>query len=224
MRSLVINHAGCEESNYIIAYNGIDRSIQETAKQPFLPFVEREPFILGVSTINKHKNFETLIHALSILRKKTGFEHFNLKIMGRLLINSYYEFLKGEAVRLGQKDAVIFELNCPWENIAHAYKVASLFSLTSLCESFGMPALEAMAHGTPVVVGNSTAVPEICGNAAVLVSPNDHEALAEAWAKILSNESDYLKMQNAGRSRCLEFDWHKTVAQWIDVFENILSK
>lgn len=223
MRSLVVKNASQEKGKYIIAYNGIDQSMRETANKPFRPFAEREPFILSVSTINKHKNFETLIRALSILRKKPGFERYRLKIMGRLLNKKYYEYLREEVKKYGLCEAVTFQLDCLWKDIACAYETASLFSLTSLCESFGIATLEAMAHGTPVVAGASTAIPEICGNAAALVPPDDSQTLADAWANVLGNESKYIELQNAGRYRCLEFDWQKTVAKWIEFFESILD-
>jgi len=224
MRQLVIQDAGgILERRHIIAYDGIDGSMRATAEKPFRSRSERAPFVLSVSTLSPHKNFETLIRALAILRRTSGFRDYKLRIVGRFIQSGpYLGFLRAEIRTLGLSDAVSVEVDRPWNEVSQAYASAALFSLTSLCESFGIPALEAMAHGTPAVLGECCAIPEVCGSAAILVPPRSAEALAEAWGSVLSDDLRYQELQAAGRRRCLEFDWHKTVAQWIEVMEDLV--
>lgn len=226
MRGLVIADAGGRtERRHLIAYNGIDEDLRARAQQPSQPRQQREAVILSVSTYMLHKNYETLVRALALLRRRGGCEHFRLRTMGRSIRSEpYLDFLRRESRRLGIEHAVRLDVDRPWPEIAAAYASAGLFSLTSLCESFGIPALEAMSYGTPVVVGDCCAVPEVCGDAALYVSPRDPRAVADAWQRVLTDEALYARMQEAGRRRCLEFSWEKTVTQWIEVMEAILAE
>jgi glycosyltransferase involved in cell wall biosynthesis len=226
MRSLVLGSAaGHQEHRHLIAYNGIDQALRERAQQPFRTREQRAPFILSVSTFAVHKDFETLIAALGLLRQRAEFARFTLRIFGRNIHSeAYIQFLRGEIARLGLELAVRLEIDRPWSEITAAYDAALLFSLTSRCESFGIPALEAMAHGTPVVAGNCCAIPEVCGDAALLVPPREPQAVANAWAQVLGDQQAYEKWQGAGRRRCLEFSWDQTVAKWVDVIEELLPR
>jgi glycosyltransferase involved in cell wall biosynthesis len=226
MRSLVAGSAGGRrEHRHLIAYNGIDETLRTRAGQPSRPLDQREPFVLSVSSFTIHKDFETLIAALAQLRRRPQFAHYRLRILGRNLHSEHYlDFLRGEIVRWNLQAAVSLETDRAWPDVSAAYESAALFCLTSRCESFGIPAIEAMAHGTPVVAGDRCAVPEICGDAAVLVPPGDPTGVAEAWARVLDYPRLYEGLQSAGQRRCLAFSWDQTVARWIEVIEELLSR
>lgn len=222
MRRLV-TRGGLVERRHFIAYNGVSEKMLEAARREPLPRAAREPIILAVSVFGFYKNFETLIRSLAILRRDARFGQFRLRIIGRNLgSDAYIARLRGEISSLGLGDAVELAIDRPWSEIEHAYRTASLFSLTSHCESFGIPALEAMAHGTPAVLGDCCAIPEVAGDAALLVPPDDQNALAAAWARLLSDESEYRLRQDAGRARCAKFTWKQTVQTWINVMEDLM--
>lgn len=226
MRDLIIREMnGRTERCRLIAYNGIDDAMRRTAQRPFRSPEEKQPFILSVSTFSTHKNFETLIRALALLRRDPRFASHRLRIMGRSIQSEgYIARLRREARLAGVADAVSMEVDQPWSAISEAYASASLFSLTSLCESFGIPALEAMAHGTPTVLGDCCAIPEVVGDAAELAPPQDPAALCRAWERVLGNRERYAALQAAGRRRCLEFSWTRTVGEWVRVIEELLAK
>jgi glycosyltransferase involved in cell wall biosynthesis len=231
MRSLVLKDAaGRAERRHLIAYCGIDQNLRERAVRPCLSRESRERFILSVSGFMPHKGFETLIRALALLRRDARFADVQLRILGRNIRVSgyvakvsadYLALLEAEIDRCGLAGAVSLETDQPWEVVSRAYDRALLFSLVSTCESFGIPAVEAMAHGTPCVLGACCAIPEVAGDAAVLVPTGDAAALAGAWRRLLEDAEEFGRMQLAGRRRCLAFDWDDTVAQWVEVIEGL---
>jgi glycosyltransferase involved in cell wall biosynthesis len=221
MRELVVRGVS-PERRHLIAYNGVSERMLAITEQPRGP-AEREPFILAVSVFGFYKNYETLIRALAILRHDPRFAHIRLQLMGRNVNSSaYIQRLRTEAGRSGLADSVHFAIDRPWEEIESAYRSAALFSLTSHCESFGIPALEAMAYGLPTVLGDCCAIPEIAGDAALLVPPDDPAAVAAAWRRVLLDENEYRRLQAAGRERCRQFTWTRTVSAWIEVIEALL--
>lgn len=223
MRDLVVRGAQ-PERRYFIAYNGLSERILAVADQPASGLAGREPFILAVSVFGFYKNYETLIRALAILRREARFAHFRLHLMGRNVNSTaYIQRMQDQARSAGLADAVRFSIDRPWAEIESAYRSASLFSLTSHCESFGIPALEAMAYGLPAVLGDCCAIPEVAGDGAVLVPPDDPGAVAAAWSRLLSDESEYRRLQGAGRERCRQFTWTRTVSAWIEAMEALLA-
>jgi glycosyltransferase involved in cell wall biosynthesis len=234
MRSLVRRSAsGRCERRFLIAYNGINERMREIAQVPCLGRAERAPFILAVSGYMLHKNFETLIRALAILRQDPDFRNYSLRIIGHNIrvsghvaktSNEYISRLEREIREQGLNGAVSLEYDQPWSVLADAYRSASVFALTSLCESFGIPAIEAMAYGTPTVLGECCAVPEVGGDAALYVTPRDAPAVAAAWRRLLTEPELYARLQEAGRVRCLRFSWADTVSQWIGVFEELVDR
>jgi glycosyltransferase involved in cell wall biosynthesis len=220
---LVVRGSNLEKRHFIAA-NGLSDEILAIAQQSAAGPKEREPCILAVSVFGFYKNFETLIRALAILRRDARFAHFRLHLMGRNVNSSaYIQRMRDLARDTAQAEAVRFSIDRPWEEIDAAYRSASLFSLTSHCESFGIPALEAMAYGLPAVLGACCAISEVAGDAAMLVPPDDADAVAAAWRRLLTDEDEYRRMQAAGRARCRQFTWRSTVEVWVDVMEELLA-
>ena len=106
------------------------------------------------------------------------------------------------------------------EDLPALYNAASAFVFPSLYEGFGLPVLEAMASGTPVVCSSKSSLPEVAGDAALLVDPN-HVDLAKAIHKVLTNEAIQKKLTREGQARATRFSWQKTAAKTLEVYENI---
>jgi glycosyltransferase involved in cell wall biosynthesis len=103
------------------------------------------------------------------------------------------------------------------------YAGADLFVYPSLYEGFGLPPLEAMACGTPVVTSNVSSLPEVVGDAAVTVDPLDERALAEALESLLLDPARRMQLSSAGLARAAEFRWERTAAQTLAVYEAVLN-
>ena len=100
------------------------------------------------------------------------------------------------------------------------YKMAKLFIFPSLYEGFGMPVLEAMASGTPVITSNNSSLPEVVGEAGILVNPDSVEEISEAIAKILDGEEDYVNdLIFKGKERAKNFTWEKSTKLLEDIYE-----
>lgn len=103
------------------------------------------------------------------------------------------------------------------------YSLAEVFLFPSLYEGFGLPPLEAMACGTPVVASNSTSIPEVLGNAAVLVDPEDSAGIAGALEMVIASENVQGELTGNGRERAAMFDWRRTAAETRKIYEHVLG-
>jgi glycosyltransferase involved in cell wall biosynthesis len=103
------------------------------------------------------------------------------------------------------------------------YSAARLYVFPSLFEGFGLPILEAMACGTPVVSSNATSLPEVAGDAACLVDPLDEDQLAEAMYRALTDEPLHASLRKRGLERAREFSWERTARGTVDVYRRVLS-
>jgi glycosyltransferase involved in cell wall biosynthesis len=112
----------------------------------------------------------------------------------------------------------------PNNELVYIYNHASVFLYPSHYESFGIPLLEAMATGIPVISSAKAAIPEIAGDAAILVDPRDSDAIQEAITYLLQNESKRLELREKGLKRAFSFNWGKTAKATLDVYVEILAK
>ena len=106
----------------------------------------------------------------------------------------------------------------PGERLEELYSRASVFAFPSLDEGFGMPVLDAMAHGIPVVTSSRSALPDVAGHAAALIDPEDIEALGEALRTLARNEDLREDLAQHGRHRALQFPWQKAIERTWSVY------
>jgi glycosyltransferase involved in cell wall biosynthesis len=168
------------------------------------------PFILFVSTLEPRKNAERLVEAFALLRKQTNLPH-KLVLGGAKgwLYSSIFKTIE----RLELQDAVILPGFVPAADLPLWYNCADLFVYPSLYEGFGSPPLEAMACGTPVVASNSSSLPEVVGDAGLLVAPTDVEGLARAMVRILTDPSLKAELIGRGIRQAAAFSWGTTADQ-----------
>jgi glycosyltransferase involved in cell wall biosynthesis len=103
----------------------------------------------------------------------------------------------------------------PEQDLPALYRQAALLAYPSLYEGFGLPPLEAMACGTPVVASSTSSVPEAVGDAGILIDPNDTQALADALHLVLSDPGLRANLRSRGLARAAEFSWTRTAAEWL---------
>jgi glycosyltransferase involved in cell wall biosynthesis len=177
-------------------------------------------YILSVGSLEPGKNRARLIRAYARLRSE-GIDS-PLAIAGQPAWRYEGDF---ELVRrLGLDAHVRFLGYVPDEEMPALYSGATLLAFPSLYEGFGLPVLEAMACGTPVVTANVSASAEVAGAAAVLVDPKDTEALAEAMGRVLSDEALRADLRSRGLERAQQFSWQRAARQTLTVYEVVAAK
>lgn len=179
-----------------------------------------EKFILFVGTIEPRKNLKRLIEAFYELKKNKSIEH-SLVIAGGKgwLYDDVFETLK----KLQLNQDVIFIGYIPESELPLIYNAADLFVYPSLYEGFGLPPLEAMACGVPVVTSNVSSLPEVVGDAAILIDPYDIQAIAEAIEQILQDYNLREKMIEKGFNQAKKFSWEKASRETLDLYYKCLS-
>jgi glycosyltransferase involved in cell wall biosynthesis len=167
-------------------------------------FQLHEPFVLYAGNVKPHKNVERLIEAFYQLHAN-GFDDLKLLIIGNDI--SKYATLRRSIHAHNLHKYVRFLGFVPDQTLAILYRLASVFVFPSLYEGFGLPPLEAMASGTPVVTSNVSSLPEVVGTAAVLVDPHDAHAIAEGIAHVLYDARLREELRRRGLERAASFSW-----------------
>lgn len=175
-----------------------------------------EQFILCISTIEPRKNLATLIRAYALLGETTH----GLVIGGGR--GWKYESVFALAEELGLQDRVRFPGFLRYSELSRWYNAADVFVFPSLYEGFGLPPLEAMACGTPVVTSNASSLPEVVGTAGLLVNPTDTEGLADAIHRVINSAGLAASMATRGRARADRFSWRASADRTARVYERIL--
>ncbi|MBI4670059.1 MAG: glycosyltransferase family 4 protein [Chloroflexi bacterium] len=180
-----------------------------------------DDFILFVSTIEPRKNLPTLLAAYSKLRDAYASP-------ARLVVAGHKGWLTDEVDQTIAKyklhDKVCFLGSVPTQELAFLYSAARVFALPSFYEGFGLPPLEAMASGTPVVVSNVSSLPEVVGDAGILLEPNDVEAWAVALHRVLTDNALHDEMSAKGLKRAAHFSWERAARETLDVYRQVAKQ
>jgi glycosyltransferase involved in cell wall biosynthesis len=183
------------------------------------------PFLLYAGRISPHKNVVRMIEAFSAL--KTELEKDQLYPDLKLIIIgddvSGNPDLRRTVIRSGVQNDVRFLGFVPIEVLRTFYDAAKIFVFPSLYEGFGLPPLEAMAHGTPVVTSNVSSLPEVVGNAAVLVHPENVFEIMRALHRVLVDQPLREKMKERSYRQAAKFSWEKSVRRIINVYREVLT-
>ena len=204
-----------------VVYNAIDERIwEEPPPEDIARVRERfqldQRFVLYAGTIKPHKNLVRLIEAFAQLRKGE-FEELKLLIIGDEI--SKLPALRRAVHSYKLHKHVRFLGFLPDETLAALYRLASLFVFPSLYEGFGLPPLEAMASGTPVVTSNVSSLPEVAGDAAVLVDPYDVSSIVEGMRRVLSDSALANELRRKGLIRARDFSWARSVARTHEIYQ-----
>ena len=179
------------------------------------------PFLLYAGRISPHKNVVRMIEAFSALKteleKDHAFPDLKLIIIGDDVSGN--PDLRRTVVRSGVQNDVRFLGFVPIEVLRTFYDQAKIFIFPSLYEGFGLPPLEAMAHGTPVVTSNVSSLPEVVGNAAVLVHPENVFEIMRALHRVLLDQPLREKMKERSYRQAAKFSWEKSVRRLLEVYQ-----
>ena len=178
------------------------------------------PIVLNVAMKKAHKNHMRLIRALPAIRAAVG--DARLVLPGPS--TPYEEQLRAEVARLGLDDSVLFPGYVEDADLEGLYAAASAFVFPSLNEGFGLPLLEAMARGLPIVTSSISALPEVAGDAGLLVDPTSVEKIAEATIRVLTDDALANDLAAKGRARVAEFTWERTAEGTLASWRRALAK
>jgi glycosyltransferase involved in cell wall biosynthesis len=180
-----------------------------------------DPFILGIGTIQPRKNFRRLVQAFSHLRPPAFASDLKLVIAGGK--GWLYDDIFAEVKRLGLEGCVLFPGFVDDDDLPTLYSAAEMLAFPSIYEGFGLPILEAMACGTPVVTSVTSSLPELAGDAALLVEPTDVDAIAAALRRLLQEANLRHRLVAAGFDQARKFTWEKAAAQLLEIYTSFAS-
>lgn len=183
-----------------------------------------EEFLLYVGGISPHKNLNTLIDAFDLIAKSSDIK---LVLVGDYKDDPFfsaYPSLKKQTDDLGLSNKIIFTGFIPDEDLAYLYNAATLLVFPSLEEGFGLPAMEAMACGTPVAASNCGSLPEVLGPAGRFFDPRNAQDIAEVIKQILMDDSQRLRMKETGLARAQKFLWRKAAEDTLVIFNELAQK
>jgi glycosyltransferase involved in cell wall biosynthesis len=181
----------------------------------------RGRFLLYAGNIKPHKNLDRLIGAFALLKQRAGQEDLKLLIIGDEI--NKYGSLRRRVEATGVRHDVRFFGFVPDSTLSALYRLASAFVFPSLYEGFGLPPLEAMASGTPVVTSRISSLPEVVGDAAVLVDPYRIEDIADGLERVLTDEALRATLVERGLSRVRQFSWERSVQAIHDGYMKVLG-
>jgi glycosyltransferase involved in cell wall biosynthesis len=196
-----------------VVYNAIDDRLRVPPTEDEVARVREryqldDPFVLYVGNIKPHKNLERLIDAFDRLRR-SGLDHLKLLILGDEITK--HQGLRRAVHQHKLHKHVRFLGFVPIETLAVLYRLAAVFVFPSLYEGFGLPPLEAMACGTPVVTSNASSMPEIVGEAAFLVDPYDVDSIADGMRQVLTRPDLRATLVERGFERAKMYSWEQSV-------------
>jgi glycosyltransferase involved in cell wall biosynthesis len=181
-------------------------------------------FILYVGGISPHKNIETLPDAFCGLMATDAFRDLKLVLVGDAQGDVFFSSFPSLRERIntrGVASQVIFTGFVPDADLPHWYSAARTLVMPSVDEGFGLPALESMACGTPVVVSRAGALPEVVGDAGLLFDPRSTAALQDALTRVLSDTPLHESLAARGLQRATQFTWRASARSAIETFSDV---
>ena len=217
---------GLPQDDITVVRNGVGAEMRPRRGDPALDALRKryslpERFVLSLSTLEPRKNLTLLVEAFADLAARHQVDHALVIAGGQ---GWFYETIYAAVDRLSLRDRVIFPGYVPEHDKSLWYSAADLFVYPSLYEGFGLPPLEAMACGTPVIVANTSSLPEVVGDAGVYVDPYDAEGLAGAMAALLRDPERRHTLAIAGLAQAARFSWATTAKGTAQVYRRILGE
>jgi len=178
---------------------------------------EREKIILHVGAIQTRKNLARLVRAFEAVP-----EGWRLILAGSKGFGA--EQVLATIAQSPRRQSILISGYLSLDDLATLYRRVSVFAFPSLDEGFGMPVLEAMAHGVPVLASNRSALPEVAGDAALLVDPTDTAAIQEGLLELTTEEARRQDLARRGQQRAAMFTWPKAAQRTWQVYEELLGR
>jgi len=226
-KSDLMKYLNIPENKISVIYNGVDHNIFK----PYQPYdlrphhtilrtLHHKPYILYVGSERRRKNLGRLFEAFA--RLKGEFPQLKLvKIGGPGRSEQFRSDTLKRLSALGITEDVIFVEHISEVDLAYYYSSAALLAYPSLYEGFGLPLLEAMACGCPVVSSNTSSLPEVVSEAGIMVNPYRTRRLAQAMRQVLTDKQLRDKMVRRGLEQSTKFSWERTAGLTLDVYNKV---
>lgn len=220
----VINFLGVPEGKITVIYAAADSAYRPIKDEQVLSQIRAKynldtTFLLFVSTIEPRKNLPTLLRAFRQL-----LDHYKLDV--KLAVAGQRGWFCGEvfavADELALDERVAFLDHVPLEDLVALYNAARMLVHPSFYEGFGLPPLEAMSCGTPTIVANVSSLPEVVGDAGLLVAPEHTAAWTVAMWRLLTDDELHAELSEKGLARSRLFSWDKAARQTLDLYERLM--
>lgn len=221
----IIRHLGFPDDRITVVYPGVDldrfhprNDAEHDAEQTSAP--KSRPYILCVGGADPTKNVETLIDAFGLLPQPLQ-TTYDLVLAGDFRRR---EDIRNRIAKAGIGQHVLFSGIVSDERLIDLYQHATVFVFPSRYEGFGLPVLEAMACGCPVICSNASSLPEVAGEAALLRDPEDVEGFAEEMKRVLMDGGLRQRLRERGLSQAAKFPWSRTAHETIAVYRHVLTQ
>ncbi len=214
---------GVSEQKITVLYSGVDVSFRPISDHARLTAVRQKyglgsaPYLIAVGTIQPRKNYQMLIRAFAPIARRTA---HNLVIVGGK--GWLYDDILAEVTAQNLQGRVIFTGFANDGDLPALYSGATLFLFPSLYEGFGLPLLEAMACGVPVLTSNASCLPEVAEGAAVLLPPNHTAVWTEAMQALLDDPVQRAQLVTAGYGQARQFTWQKSARKLLNIYHQFL--
>lgn len=227
-KNRIVERLGLANDKVKVVYNAINDNFRVITDKKLLAEVSEkyklpERFILFFGNTAPKKNTSGVVEAY------LHYYHNHQQPLPLVITDCTKEYIQQILSKLGAdnnsnvlKNLLILD-HIPFAELPLVYNLASLFLYPSLRESFGMPIIEAMACGIPVITSNTSSMPEVAGEAAILIDPAEPIAIAEAMQQILNNTILQKEMKEAGLRRAAEFSWKNTAQQVLSTYQHCVA-
>lgn len=215
---LTTGRQGIKPKHSIILYNGVPDDWFQI-KDSIKPWNDRPNLIVTISNVSPYKRQSLIIDAVAELVKQDKYKDLEYRVAGSIE-PGYEPILQAQIDRLNLKNHVFLEGRVSDDRVKELFANAKVFSLMSVCESFGIPAIEAMTFGTPAVVADCCAIPEVCGKAGTLVKMDSLPDLVAKLDQVLSNPDKVSEIQQLGFENIHRFKWTEIAEKIATAIEN----
>ncbi|MBI5878797.1 MAG: glycosyltransferase family 4 protein [Chloroflexi bacterium] len=225
-RNDVVHYCGVPAERVRVVYCAADAAFRPAARAAVEEFRTRNGlpahFILYLGTLEPRKNVPALVRAYAQMRRRNGAgDAPKLVIAGAK--GWGYDDVFAAAEQSGVRDDVIFAGFVPQDELPLWYNAADVFVYPSLYEGFGLPVLEAMACGTPAITSSVSSLPEVAGDAALTIAPDDSAALSDAMASALHDSGLRAGMRERGLRQASRFDWRTAALETARIYDEALA-
>lgn len=221
IRSEIERYLDVDPEKFRLIYSAVDHDLftpgnADAARADLVRHGITRPFVLFVSALWPYKNCHGLLHAFA--RAKDRLQGRQIAVVGAARDTRYAASLRTLAAQLGLADDVVFVGAVSLEETVNFYRAADVLVYPSMNETFGLPIVEAMACGCPVVTSKVSSMPEVAGGAAVLCDPCDPDSIMQAIIDALGARN---RLRDLGIARAREFSWGATAAAHLDVYREV---